>query len=116
MMTFMEAIARQEGFYATVPDLPNRRNNPGDIEDGPWAQAHGALPSDGSRFAKFANVDDGFAAMRALLLAHYLGLTVLQAIQKWEPVVENDDSAYVRNVCAWTGLTPSTVLTAELIG
>jgi len=30
--------------------------------------------------------------------------------------VENNVNSYIANVCAWTGLTPETVLTSELIG
>jgi hypothetical protein len=115
MLTFMQAIAREEGFNAPGT-LPNRRNNPGDIEDGPFAQANGALPSDGTRFAHFPDADTGFAAMRVLLNQNYLGLTVSQALNKWAPPVENATNAYIDNVCTWTGLTPDTVLTAELIG
>jgi hypothetical protein len=115
MLTFIEAIARQEGF--NIPgSLPNRHNNPGDIEDGPFAQSHGALPPNGHRFATFPDADTGFGAMRALLTEHYLGLTVAAALCKWAPPIENNVSAYQANVCLWTGLTPETVLTKELIG
>lgn len=119
MMTFMEALARQEGFYAAPPNnhnTPETHFNPGDIEDGRFAQSHGALPNDGGRFARFPNAVMGFAAMRALLLSAYVGLTVFQAIHKWAPSVENNDSVYVKNVTGWTGLTPTTVLTPQLIG
>jgi len=54
--------------------------------------------------------------MRVLLNQNYLGLTVSQALNKWAPPVENATNAYIDNVCTWTGLTPDTVLTAELIG
>ncbi len=113
-LTFLEAIARQEGFY--IPDSrPNRRNNPGDIEEGKFAQAHGALPSDGNRFAAWPTSESGFAAMRALLSGPYNGLTVEQAINKWAPPIENATSSYVAHVCSWTGLTPDTILTPELL-
>jgi hypothetical protein len=114
-LTFIEAIARQEGFL--VPgSRPNRRNNPGDIEDGKFAQDHGALPSDGNRFAAWPTPEAGYDAMRALLVRGYVGLTVEQALNKWAPPVENDVNSYQKNVCAWTGLTPETLLTAENIG
>ncbi len=115
MLTFMEAIARQEGFL--VPgSLPNRRNNPGDIEDGPFAQANGALPSDGNRFAAFPDSATGYGAMRALLTKHYLGLTIEEALNKWAPPVENNVSAYLSNVLKWTGMQSTDVLTEENIG
>ena len=116
MLTFIEAIARQEGFGADPENLPTRRSNPGDIVDGPFAQSHGALPSDGHRFAAFPDAATGFAALRALLTAHYLGMTVHDALNKYAPPVENDTSSYEANVCKWTGLTPQTVLTVENIG
>ena len=113
MLTFMEAIARQEG-YLVPGTRPARNFNPGDIEYGPFAEEHGATGSDG-RFAIFPDSATGYAAMRALLTEHYLGLTVTQALNKWAPPVENDVSAYLENVVTWTGLTPETVLTSELL-
>jgi hypothetical protein len=110
----MEAIAREEGF--NVPGTrPNRNNNPGDIEFGEFAKFHGATGGD-PRFAIFPDAASGFAAMRALLHLYYSGLTVAAALNKWAPPVENHTNAYIANVCAWTGLTPETVLTAENIG
>jgi hypothetical protein len=115
MITFMQAIARQEGFL--VPGTtPNWRNNPGDIEEGRFARSHGALPTDGRRFAAWPTPEAGYAAMRSLLMSAYLGLTVRQALCKWAPPVENDVSAYESHVCQWTGLTPETVLTVDNIG
>jgi hypothetical protein len=116
MITFIEAISREEGFGADPMNLPTRRNNPGDIEDGPFAQAHGALPSDGHRFAHFPDAATGFAALRALLVRDYVGQTLHDALNRYAPPVENDTSSYEANVVSWTGLTPETVLTAELIG
>lgn len=115
MISFMEAIARQEGFLVPT-SRPHRRNNPGDIEDGKFAQAHGALPSDGDRFAAWPTPEAGYAAMRALLMSAYLGLTVRQALCKWAPPVENDVSTYESHVCGWTGMTPETILNADNIG
>ena len=43
-----------------------RSNNPGNIEAGRFASAHGAVGSDG-RFAIFSSADAGFAALEALL-------------------------------------------------
>ena len=115
MQTLIQAMARMEGFYSPGT-LPNRRNNPGDIEDGKFAQAHGALPSDGHRFAAWATPEEGFAAMRSLLTAHYLGLTLAQALNKWAPPVENNVNAYLKNVSTWTGMAADQVLTEQNIG
>ena len=116
MMTFMQAIGRQEGFGANPGNIPTRRNNPGDIEEGRFAQSHRALPPDGNRFAAWPTPDAGWAAMRALLVSAYLGLTVRQALCKWAPPVENDVSMYEANVCRWTGMQPTDVLTESNIG
>jgi hypothetical protein len=116
MLTLIEAIAKMEGFGADPENLPTRRNNPGDIVDGEFAQIHGALPSDGSRFAAFPDATTGFAALRALLTEHYLGMTVHDALNKYAPPVENDTSAYESFVCKETGCQPTDVLTAALIG
>jgi hypothetical protein len=114
-MTLIEAIARQEGFYL-VGSRPQRNNNPGDIEFGPFAQKHGATKGD-PRFAIFPSPDVGFAAMRALLNSpSYLGLTLAAALNKWAPPIENQTNSYIEHVCAWTGLTPETILTPEIIG
>lgn len=107
-MTVLEAIARQEGFY--VPgSRPARNHNPGDLEYGPFAKAHGATASDG-RFAVFPDDATGFAALRALLLQHYQGLTIAQALNKYAPPVENATNLYIVRVCQWTGLEPTDVL------
>ncbi len=111
-MKFLEAVARMEGF--NVKGLrPSRNHNPGDLGDGPFARAHGATGSDG-RFAIFPDAATGFAAMRALFIAHYHGLTIQQTVGKYAPCCENDDTRYVQNLCAWTGLTPATVIDGHL--
>lgn len=126
-LTFIEAIARMEGFFANDPHptIPKRHNNPGDICAGQWANAHGAIPgapdplgaaARASRYAVFPDAETGWKALRALLTAHYAGLTVREAISKYAPATENDTDAYVRNMCAWTGLTADTVLTEKIIG
>ena len=114
MQTLLQAMARQEGYYAPGT-LPARRENPGDIEEGEFAQAHGALPPDGNRFAAFPDAATGFAAMAALLTDHYLGLTLEEALNKWAPPVENNVNAYLANVMEFTGLTADTVLTTGII-
>lgn len=116
MMTFIQAIARQEGWGASPTNLPTRRNNPGDIEEGRFAQSHGALPPDGNRFAAWPTAEAGFAAMRALLISAYLGLTVRQALCKWAPPVENNVSQYEANIVLWTGMQPTDVLTESNLG
>ena len=114
MLSFMEAIAREEGFLVKG-SRPERNNNPGDIEWGKFTKAHGATGGD-PRFAIFPTPQAGYAAMRALLNSAYIGLTVAQALNKWAPPIENETNTYITRVCQWSGLRPETVLTPELIG
>jgi hypothetical protein len=108
-MTFLEAIAREEG-WLNLASRCRRNLNPGDIEFGKFAQAHGAQASDG-RFAIFPSAEAGFGAMRVLFQAPtYRGLTVAQAIARWAPSNENNTNSYVTNVCAWAGCQPSDVI------
>lgn len=135
MMTFTEAIAAQEGF-GPPNNRSTRNNNPGDIEWGKFAQAHGAthieiIPhgfKSTPRFAFFPDLDKGWAAAKDLLntpalfdkksgaLLHgYLGASVRQIITRWAPPSENDTEAYIRNVCKHTGLKDTTVLTVDML-
>lgn len=114
MISFCEAIARMEGWMA--PDSRVRRNhNPGDIEYGRFAVAQGATGTDG-RFAIFPDDATGFRAMAALLSGPaYVGKTLAQAIAKYAPSTENDVENYIHCVCSWTGLTPDTPITGNLL-
>jgi hypothetical protein len=112
MFTLIQAIARQEG-YGVPRTLPTVLNNPGDIEWGKFARAHGGTQA--GRFAHFPTPEVGFNALKALLISAYLGLTLEEALNKWAPPVENATNVYIKNVCEWTGLTPQTILTVENI-
>jgi hypothetical protein len=106
MMTFLEAVAREEG-WLDLKSRCRRNNNPGDIEFGRFAQAHGATVSDG-RFAIFPSAEAGFGAMRVLFQAPgYRGLSVAAAIARWAPSTENNTNLYVTNVCSWAGCKPA---------
>jgi hypothetical protein len=81
----------------------NRNNNPGNIEWGPFARAHGATGTDG-RFAIFPSMDIGLSAMTALLQSKaYSGLNLAQIQRKW---VGNDDANYLGGMESATGLGP----------
>jgi hypothetical protein len=120
--TFMQALARQEGFYVSGSRAA-RNFNPGNIDYGKFAQAHGGvletIPAgynEQPRFAAWPDADSGFAAMRALLTSAYIGLTVADAVSKWAPGIENDTGGYIAAVCQFTGMQPTDVLTAQSIG
>lgn len=106
---FLKSMARMEGYYLKG-SRPARNLNPGDIEAGRFASAHGAIASD-NRFAVFPTEAAGFAAMHALLQTPgYRGLTVHAALNRWAPPVENDTSAYEAAVCEWTPCHPSDII------
>lgn len=71
-----------------------RNNNPGSIQAGGFANAHGAIGSDG-RFAIFPSRETGRGAIVSLLGSPaYQRLTLQQAINRYAPPVENDTAAY----------------------
>jgi hypothetical protein len=116
-MTFLEAVAAYEGF-GVAGAIPTRNNNPGDLCAGRFTSAHGAdgVDARAPRFAHFPDAAAGFAAMRALLRARYVGLTVRDALMTYAPPSENNTAAYIDYVCKRTGLRPGDVLTEERIG
>lgn len=125
MLTFIDAIAREEGFEV-VGSRPQRNNNPGDLIFGAESQRLGATHGD-PRFAIFPDVATGREALRrwlsvpaefeaGKLVAGYLGATAEQIINRFAPPVENNTSAYLANVLSWTGFTPGTIITASNLG
>jgi hypothetical protein len=83
-----------------------RNNNPGNIEDGKYAQSlPGYIGSDG-RFAVFDSMDAGAHAMQRLLSGYgRKGLkTVEGVINRWAPPTENDTGAYANTVAAHLGV------------
>ena len=82
-------IATAEGFYSKggSPNIPQRANNPGDIEDGPFARAHGATGSivaqGGKRIAVFPDIPTGMKALYALLGNNYAGMDFNSALSRY---------------------------------
>jgi len=125
MRCLLEAIAREEGYYVSG-SRPARNNNPGDLTYCVETMRAGATAGD-PRFAIFPDARTGWNALRQWLsvrakfdasgdlVGGYLGSTIRQAINRFAPPSENDTEKYVTNVCAWTGLTPDTVLTIDLL-
>jgi hypothetical protein len=96
----------------TGENRPDRNNNPGNIEYGPFAVAHGAIGSDG-RFAIFPSNEAGEAAASSLLQTKsYRGLNLAQIEQKWvhgrnkftESDFDASDMNYLRSMKSATGL------------
>ncbi|HLH36015.1 MAG TPA: hypothetical protein VKX41_15185 [Alloacidobacterium sp.] len=109
MMSFIHAIARQEG-WSVIGARCRRNNNPGNIRFGSFAYRLGAREQDDAGFAIFPSEAQGWQALRELLEANYKGLTIAQAIGRYAPSGENNTQAYIAHVCAWTGLSPDHVL------
>lgn len=96
-----------------------RNNNPGNIEDGPFARRqYGYVGGDG-RFAKFSSADAGFAAMENLLRGRgYAGggrNTIARIIAKYAPSSENNVGAYVGAVERATGIDRNAPLSGAQI-
>lgn len=97
-----------------------RNNNPGNIEYGKFAIAHGATGSDG-RFAIFPTMQAGEDAMAALLMNYAKGgtNTISSIVSKWSPAGENgaaNTNAYIADVSKRTGIDPNKVLSnSELL-
>lgn len=112
------AIATQEGYFATGT-TPAMRHNPGDIRFAGQlnASAPGWLPGglQAAPIATFLNDAKGIAALyRQLWLQVAEGQTVRQIVAQWAPPNENNTSAYLQNVLAWTGL-PADAPVLELL-
>lgn len=89
-----------------------RNNNPGNIEAGRFANAHGAIGRDG-RFAVFPSEEAGRGAIVSLLRSPaYQRLTLQQAINRYAPPVENDTAAYSNYVSGAESLPLETKLNA----
>jgi|GEM_PF-6529918 len=75
-----------------------RNNNPGNIEDGPFARSQAGYIGTDGRFAKFSTMEEGAAAHDALIANSYLknGLnTPRKIIAKYAPANENNQAAYL---------------------
>jgi hypothetical protein len=90
-----------------------RNNNPGNIEDGAFAQSQpGYVASDG-RFAQFASPEAGAAAQTALLSQYGAQgrNTVAKIVSKWAPASDgNPVGAYVKSVAQKMGVHPNQTL------
>lgn len=111
-----EALAKIEGFGVNPLNRSTRNNNPGDIEWGDFARAHGATrienlpPHRKPRFAYFPSVALGRTAMVTLLKTHYHGYSVTSLLMHYAPPSENDTKHYINLVCEMVGCGPNDVI------
>lgn len=99
-------VVKREGSLAW------RNNNPGNLEDGPFARKQpGYIGSDG-RFAIFSTPEAGDKAREDLLFntETYSGLTVSEAINRYSPPNENNTASYIAKVTKAAGVTPDTIM------
>jgi len=114
-MFAQDSISTSEAPAAPMANQPRglRNNNPGNIEDGPFArQLPGYVGNDG-RFAKFASLDDGNAAMERLLQSYgQRGFNTPESIiNRWAPPSDNNPTqAYAGNVAKALGVQPNAAL------
>lgn len=111
-----EALARVEGFGKNPLNRSTRNNNPGDIEWGDFAIAHGATrienlpPPRVPRFAYFPSPLQGFEALKALLKEHYHGYSVTSLMMHYAPPSENDTKHYIDLICSMLGCGPNDII------
>ena len=91
---------------------PQRNNNPGNIEYGPFARSQGAIGREPEgRFAVFASPREGFRALVNLLQTDsYQSRTLSAAIHRFAPSSENNTAAYIQYVENRTGIPRHTRL------
>ena len=98
----MAAIGRQK--------LPRgiRNNNPGNIEDGPFARSQPGYKGSDGRFAIYETPEAGTAAKTALLGSYgRKGInTVEGVVNRWAPPTENDSGSYAQFVSQKLGVDP----------
>lgn len=88
-------------------------NNPGAIEDGPFARSQPGYAGGGGRFARFETPEAGIAAQENLLRTSkgYRGKSISGIISRYAPVSEENPpeavSNYVNYVAQTTGIDPT---------
>lgn len=97
---------------APDPSAPRgiRNNNPGNIEDGPFARKMPGYAGSDGRFAKFGSPENGMTAMDSLLASYgSRGInTVGGVINRWAPPTDNNPtSAYASTVAKGMGVDPT---------
>lgn len=116
----MRALAAHTvaGFDVTTLPRSIRTNNPGAMNYGPFAQAAGAVGSDG-RLAIFPDMETGYKAHEKLLgvYADKHGLNTIGGIvNRWAPpnVDNNSTGQYIQFVANKLGVSPDTPLSPDM--
>lgn len=86
-------------------NLPTRNNNPGNIRR--TGRKYFGETSKGRKYESFYHPSWGYAAMFDLLNRKYNGLTIKEAIEKWAPESDGNDTVkYIKFVAEKTGFDP----------
>jgi hypothetical protein len=113
-----EGVATTPVSYASEGPTPTstsqprglRNNNPGNIEDGPFARSQPGYKGSDGRFATFETSEAGANASGNLLGAYGAkGINTLSGIiNRWAPAADNNNTqAYISAVSKMTGLDPN---------
>jgi len=111
------AIAREEGYFNPA-NLPNRLNNPGDLN---FAGQMGATPftepGRATPYAKFDTIGFGIVGLYRQIWADIAkGMTLRTLIQSWAPAEDgNNPGSYLQNVMAWTGIDNPDVKLMDMV-
>lgn len=105
----------QTGQTEQMTNLPRglRNNNPGNIIDGPFARSLPGYAGTDGKFAKFASLDDGNAAIDRLLQSYgNRGINTPNAIiNRWAPPSDNNPTqTYAANIAKALGVDPNAPL------
>lgn len=87
-----------------------RNHNPGNIRRAICRFRGEVIPSTDPAFKQFESAEWGYRAVFVVLRTYYRkhGLrTLSEMIARWAPPSENNTAAYIRRVCALTGLAPA---------
>jgi hypothetical protein len=87
-----------------------RNNNPGNIMNGPNAQAAGAIGQDDHGFAIFPNYQSGVQGMTNVLQNNYGNSTIDNMMQSYAPAFENNTTAFTAFLNDRVGATGSTTI------
>jgi hypothetical protein len=94
-----------------------RNNNPGNLEDGPFARSQPGYAGSDGRFARFETAEQGNRAQEVLLRTRYLQRpqTARQIVDRYAPPGENSDASranYVRHIEQRLGIQPGQAIDA----
>lgn len=112
-LTLMQAIGRINGWYAELDHQTRAQMNfnPGDIEYGAFACAHGAIAADG-KYAVFPSAGVGFACFEAKLRSPaYCDMTIAEMVAEDMPA---NSVMCTRSICRWAGRKPTDIVGESL--